>query len=219
MRVLKVLSALVLLLTAAALIYGFIGYLDARSDAPRLSARADNLIAGGRSGVDLGPKQLAKLLLVEDPGFVEHSGVDVSSAGGGLTTITQSLAKRVGFETFKPGIAKIRQTGYAIGLEHELSKDQILALWLDTLEMGPGPDGWMTGFFKASNTIYGKPPADLSDKEFLSLVAVLIAPSTYHLGEDDPKLEDRVARIERMVAGSCNPLGNGDVWLEGCRKD
>ena len=148
---------------------------------------------------------------------MEHSGVDLSSAGGGLTTITQSLAKRVGFETFQPGIAKIRQTGYAIGLEHELTKQEILALWLDTLEMGHGPDGWMTGFFRASNAIYGKAPAELSEREFLSLVAVLIAPSTYHLGKDDPKLEDRVARIERLVAGSCTPLDNGDVWLEGCR--
>ncbi len=217
MRVLKILSALVLLLTAAAFVYGFAGYLDARADAFRLSARADRLIAGGRGGVDLGPRQLAKLLQVEDPGFVDHSGVDLSSAGGGLTTITQSLAKRVGFETFQPGIAKIRQTGYAIGLEHELTKQEILALWLDTLEMGQGPDGWMTGFFRASNAIYGKAPADLTEREFLSLVAVLIAPSTYHLGKDDPKLEDRVARIERLVAGSCTPLDNGDVWLEGCR--
>ena len=83
--------------------------------------------------------------------------------------------------------------------------------------MGHGPDGWMTGFFRASNAIYGKAPAELSEREFLSLVAVLIAPSTYHLGKDDPKLEDRVARIERLVAGSCTPLDNGDVWLEGCR--
>ena len=47
MRVLKILSALVLLLTAAAFVYGFAGYLDARADAFRLSARADRLIAKG----------------------------------------------------------------------------------------------------------------------------------------------------------------------------
>lgn len=73
---------------------------------------------------------------MEDPGFAEHDGVDFSTPGAGLTTITQSAAKRLAFETFRPGIGKIRQTGYAMGLESRLSKDQILALWLDTLEMG-----------------------------------------------------------------------------------
>ncbi|PCD76014.1 hypothetical protein CLN94_11020 [Pseudothioclava arenosa] len=36
--------------------------------------------------------------------------------------------------------------GYALGLERSLRKGLILALWLDALEMGRGPDGWMIGF-------------------------------------------------------------------------
>jgi len=203
---------------AAAVLYGAKGYRDALSDAPQLRRHADDLMARGRGGASLGADHLAILLAVEDPDFANHAGVDFSTPGAGATTITQSAAKRLAFEKFRPGIGKIRQTGYALGLESRLSKPQILALWLDTLEMGEGPDGWMTGFHKASSAIYGRPPAALSDTEFMRLVAVLIAPASYRLGGNDPALDERAGRIVRLVAGACVPEGHGDVWLDGCRQ-
>jgi membrane peptidoglycan carboxypeptidase len=156
-------------------------------------------------------------LRVQDPAFRDHSGVDFSTAGAGATTISQSVSKRLAFKHFEPGIGKIRQTGYALGLEQSLTKDQILALWLDTVEMGRGPDGWMTGFFEASTMVFGVPPSEVTDTEFLRLVAVLIAPASFDLWQGDEKLVARTERIERMLAGECTPLGHGDVWLEGCR--
>ncbi|MGF0540327.1 transglycosylase domain-containing protein [Agrobacterium sp. ES01] len=206
------------LLVVSAFLYGAKGYWDALSDAPQLSQRADDLIAQGHGGDSLGAAHLAILLKVQDPSFTSHPGVDFSTPGAGLTTITQSASKRLAFKEFHPGIGKIRQTGYAMGLESRLSKEQILALWLDTLEMGKGPDGWMRGFYNASSAIYGRPPAELSNAEFIRMVAVLIAPGSYKLGESDAELDGRVARIERLVAGSCVPEGWSDVWLEGCRK-
>ncbi|KZM47991.1 transglycosylase domain-containing protein [Labrenzia sp. OB1] len=218
-RLFKFLGAVFLLLVAAGLIYGVSGYFDALSDADGLALRADALVAEGRGGKDLGEDRLETLLMVQDPAFHQHAGVDVTTPGAGVTTVTQSLAKRVGFREFKPGIGKIRQTGYAIGLERKLTKDQIMALWLDTLEMGRGPDGWMKGFFVASQAIYQRPPAELTEREFLSLVAVLIAPGTYDLRREDAQLQERIARVEKLVSGECTPSGNGDVWLEGCRSE
>jgi membrane carboxypeptidase/penicillin-binding protein PbpC len=217
-RLFKFLAAVFLLLVAAALIYGVAGYFDALSDADGLALRADALVAERHGGKDLGDDRVETLLLVQDPAFHSHAGLDFTTPGAGVTTVTQSLAKRVAFRKFKPGIGKIRQTGYALGLERKLTKDQIIALWLDTLEMGRGPDGWMTGFFVASQAIYLRPPAELTDREFLSLVAVLIAPATYDLGRTDTQLEERIARIEKLVSGACTPTDNGDVWLEGCRR-
>ncbi len=216
-KILKTASTLILAIFAAALAYGGWGYLDAIKDADALKLRADALIAENRGGQSLGDARLRQLLQVQDPNFEGHSGVDMITPGAGVTTITQSAAKRLAFEAFKPGIGKIRQTGYALGLESELTKEQILALWLDTLEMGKGPDGWVTGFHRASEKVFGKAPTDLQETEFLSLVAVLIAPGKYRLGTDDPALAERVERIARLVSGSCSPLDNGDVWLEGCR--
>jgi membrane carboxypeptidase/penicillin-binding protein PbpC len=210
---LVIVSALLLSLFA----YGAKGYLDASLDADALRDRADRLIDQGLDGNSLGSARLDALLQVQDPAFRDHGGVDFTTPGAGATTISQSLSKRLAFETFRPGLAKIRQTGYALGLEQTLSKDQILALWLDTLEMGNGPSGWMTGFHRASQTLHGRDPADLAHREFLQLVAVLIAPSTFDLTTPDPQLETRVARIQRLLAGQCAPLDHGDVWLEGCR--
>jgi hypothetical protein len=197
--------------------YGGKGSLDALSDSGDLRVRADALIARGQGGAALGSGHLATLLTVQDPAFYRHAGIDFSTPGAGATTITQSLAKRLAFDRFRPGIGKIRQTGYALGLERRLSKKQILALWLDTLEMGQGPNGWMTGFYKAASAIYGRSPAELTQDEFIRLVAVLIAPATYDLQSGGGALEERVERIERLVAGVCAPSSHGDVWLEGCR--
>ncbi|MES4992587.1 transglycosylase domain-containing protein [Phyllobacterium sp. 22229] len=217
-RIFKFAGLLLGLLIIATVAYGGKGYWDALSDAPQLAQRADDLIAQGRGGASLGAGHLAILMAVEDPNFANHTGVDFSSAGAGATTITQSVSKRLAFEEFHPGVGKVRQTVYAMGLESRLSKDQILALWLDTLEMGQGPEGWMTGFHTASSAIYGRPPAELSNTEFIRLVAVLIAPGSYKLGENDTALNERVGRIERLVAGTCAPEGLSDVWLEGCRQ-
>ncbi len=215
-KILKYASAILLAMTFAAFAYGGKGYFDALADADTLALRADALISDQRGGVDVGEGRLAQILTVQDPAFYEHSGVDLTTPGAGVTTVSQSLSKRLAFEKFTPGIRKLRQTGYALGLERVLEKDQIIALWLDRLEMGRGPDGWMVGFFHTSDVIYGRPPDELTDEEFLRLIAVLIAPASFDLRSDDPDLDERADRIARLVSGECSPQGNGDVWYEAC---
>ncbi|MET1414747.1 transglycosylase domain-containing protein [Roseibium sp. HPY-6] len=215
-KLFKFLAASVLLLLVGTTVYGASGYLDAISDSKELEARADRLIAADLGGASLGNERYRQLLTVQDPAFEAHGGIDMSTPGAGVTTITQSLAKRLGFEDFTPGIGKIRQTGYALGLERELTKAQIMALWLDTLEMGRGPDGWVTGFHQMSETVYGSTPDAIEADEYLTLLAVLIAPGRYKLGTDDNALRERTDRIRRLLAGECTPNGNSDVWLEGC---
>jgi membrane carboxypeptidase/penicillin-binding protein PbpC len=215
-KIFKVATGVVALVVVGCVGYGAHGYFDAISDADDLRARADALLAANLGGSSLGEKRYRQLLAVQDPRFEHHGGVDMTTPGAGVTTISQSLAKRVGFESFTPGIGKIRQTGYALGLERELSKEQILALWLDTLEMGHGPDGWVTGFHRMSEAVYGAPPHEIDDDQYRSLLAVLIAPGRYRIGTEDDALADRVERIRRLVSGECAPIDNSDVWLEGC---
>ncbi|MCA0964329.1 hypothetical protein [Salipiger bermudensis] len=71
----------------------------------------------------------------------------------------------------------------------------------------------MTGFFAAGVMAFGVPPSDVMETEFLRLVAVLIAPASFDLLQNDEKLLARAERIKRM---QCAPLDHGDVWLEGC---
>ena len=213
----KIIAIVFVVLIAGCGGYFAYGFFDAISDADALRARADRIIAASHGGSSLGEERYRQMLMVQDPQFEHHSGVDMTTPGAGATTISQSLAKRVGFEHFTPGVGKIRQTGYALGLERELSKAQIMALWLDTLEMGHGPNGWVTGFYHMSEALYGAPPSEISDDQYLSLLAVLIAPGRFMIGTGDKALADRVSRIRRRVAGECTPIDNADVWLEGCR--
>ncbi|APX13215.1 transglycosylase domain-containing protein [Tateyamaria omphalii] len=215
-RAFKIAVSLLLLLGAGVFGYGAFGYWDAVRKSDEFAARADALIAEGMGPDGLGVERLRPLILVQDPGFLDHGGVDLSTAGAGLTTISQSLSKRLGFEEFRPGIGKIRQTGFAIGLEDRLNKVQILALWLDTVEMGRGPEGWMTGFFQASESIYGRALGELNNQEYHRLLAVLIAPGQFRLLEADGALDERASRISRLLSGDCSPDGQGGVWLDGC---
>lgn len=216
LRIVQGLGLAAAMVVAGLTFYAVDGYLDALRDASALAERADRLIAEGRGPSGLGLGRFELLLRVEDPAFETHNGVDLSSPGAGITTLTQSLAKRLAFERFRPGLGKLRQTTYALGLERRLTKEQIAALALDTAQMGRGPDGWMQGFYTASGDIYGRAPEALTEAEFLRLVAVLIAPARYDLQRPDPELDDRVGRITRLVHETCEPTGPRDVWLDGC---
>lgn len=192
------------------------GWLDAARDAPGLRARAAAIEAAGGGVAALRPDQVRDLLAVEDPAFRSHSGVDATTPGAGATTLTQSLAKRVAFKRFKPGLGKLRQTAYAFSLERRLSKDEILALWLETASMGRAEAGWVTGFHAAAQAYFGKPAAHLAPREFHTLLAIGIAPGRLNPLRPSPELEERVNRIERLLAGACAPKDHGDVWLDGC---
>ena len=201
----------------AALAYGGQGYMDARRAAPDLKARVAALNSDGHGLDGIDPDLLRILILVEDPGFAVHKGIDLSNKGAGLTTMTQSLSKRLAFRQFTPGLKKIRQTGYAIGLESVLSKEEILTLWLDLVPMGRDAEGhWTTGFHAASLAFYGKPLQDLTEEEFIELVSVPIAPALLNPLQRGEDFEMRVERITRRAAGECAPDSVRDVWLEGC---
>lgn len=205
-----------LALVVAVFLYGGKGWYDAVQLADDFNSKADQLVSNGRGVESLTSQQLETLIKVQDPGFYDHDGIDFSSKGVGITTLTQSLAKRLGFKDYTPGIGKIRQSGFALGLDSVLSKHQQVALFLDTAEMGKGPDGWITGFHNAADIIYQKPVAQLSENEFNSLVAVLIAPSRLKLSAPDAALNERVARITKLAHEKCEPNNFNDVWLEGC---
>lgn len=213
------LSAALLVLFALVvglLAYGAGGRSDALSDSVSLARKANWLIAHDRGGDDLGPGRAAILLAVEDPNFLLHEGDDFGARPGGSTTLTQALAQRLAFERYRPGIAEIRRAGYVRGLEQRLTKAQILALWLETVEMGRSRVGGLRGLFTASRVVYGRPPSELTNAEFLRLVAVVIAPARFHLEGPGPALDERVERIERLISGHRRAASGSDLELQEC---
>ena len=128
------------------------------------------------------------VISVEDHRFYKHKGIDYIAiiralvhdiknkdfAEGG-STITQQLSKNVYFSQDKKIERKIAEVFMAYKIEKELSKDEILELYLNTSYFG---DGYYT-IKDASVGYFGKEPIDLSDAEAIMLAGIPNAPSIY----------------------------------------
>lgn len=164
---------------------------------------------------DLQSHRREVLLAVEDPAFFRHRGVDLETPGAGMTTITQGLVKLMYFPGgFKQGIAKIRQTLIAqYALDALVSKEEQLDLFLNMAYMGSRDGKPVRGFAQAAQAYFGKDFSELSDAEFRSLVAMLIAPND--LAPGTPAHLRRLQRIDAYLSGTSLPSSLLDVEYEG----
>ena len=166
---------------------------------------------------DLPPRRIAMLIKIEDPGFYGHRGVDFSTPGAGMTSITQSLVKRFYFDNFQPGFAKLEQSLIArFVLDPAMSKRAQLEAYLNFSHFGWRSGRPVLGLSAAARTYYGREAASLSDRQFLSLVAMLMAPKEYDPVRRPKANAERVRRIEAMLAGKCKPEGLRDVAYKTC---
>jgi len=209
-----------LALAAAALILLYLGYLGWRITNERkdVAARVDAIVAGADPDeLALPGRRTAILLRVEDPTFWTNKGIDLSTPGASMTTVSQSLGKRIFFDDFEPGFAKgelMALTRFA--LYPEVPKDKVLKAWLATAYLGTHRGRSVIGFADGARTWFGKPLGKLSDREYVELVALVVAPDSLKPGRNDHARKERVSRIERLVAGQCQPTGLRDVMLDGC---
>lgn len=165
---------------------------------------------------DLPSEWLDELLHVEDPGFYDHNGIDLSSPGAGLTTLTQVLVKIHYFDNFQPGLAKYKQSILALVLDSGMSKESQLILVLNTIQLGYINGAKIQGFPNASRAYFGKAFGEINHHEYLSLVAMFIGPSKYNVARNPKANADRVARIEKLLARECAPTGLTDVYYSEC---
>ena len=176
----------------------------------RAYAMADGrwrLPVDARTGVD--PGYLKLLLAYEDQRFRSHHGVDPLALGraalqlvtrghivSGGSTITMQLARLMEPRRERSVSAKLRQMVRALEIERQLSKDQILDLYLALAPFG----GNLEGIRAASIAYFGKEPKRLSLAEAALLVALPQSPETRRL-DRHPEVaraaRDRV--LDRMV--------------------
>jgi len=205
--------------TLAVLLLALVGFESlavwrAKQRTPAVLAEASN---GELQVSDLPKRRIDMLLRVEDPGFYRHHGVDFSTPGAGMTSITQGLVKRFYFSHFHKGFPKIEQSLIArFVLDPAMSKDDQLRAYLNFTYFGRNGGRPVIGYADAARTYYGRELGQLGDHEFLSLVAMTIAPNQLDPVRHKAANDERVRRIEALLAGKCSPTGMRDVTYPGC---
>ena len=142
---------------------------------------------------ELSPNLEQALLATEDVRFYSHSGIDFISLGrvavktilggdrrsGGGSTLTQQLAKNLypRGKTSKIAIVyqKLKEWITAVKLERSYTKQEIIAMYLNTIEFGSNA----FGIRAAAVTFFGKHPSQVNIQEAAILVGVINAPTFY----------------------------------------
>lgn len=129
------------------------------------------------------------LVATEDVRFYQHSGIDLKRTlsaviflgkRGGGSTITQQLAKNLFHDIPQSKLGrigqKIKELVMSVMLERTYTKDEILTMYLNTVDFVHNS----YGIKSAAKTYFNKSVSDLSIEESAVLVGMLKAPSTYN---------------------------------------
>ena len=132
------------------------------------------------------------LISIEDERFTEHSGIDqkalfrvafgvlTGNKKGGGSTITQQLAKNLfprgeNLSTSKLVLRKFQEWITATKLEHNYSKEEIIAMYLNTVFFGHNA----FGIRAAASTFFDKKPKDMNIEECALMAGVVNAPTLF----------------------------------------
>jgi len=148
------------------------------------------------------------VVAVEDRRFYSHGGIDLRAIaraavanlrGGGISqggsTITQQVVKVLYLSPERTFQRKLQEMVLAFALEHQLGKDRILELYLNSIYLGSG--AW--GAPAAAEIYFGRGVAELSLAEAATLAAGIRAPSQINLLADPETARARAALVLRLM--------------------
>ena len=139
------------------------------------------------------------VLAIEDARFYQHSGVDYiglvraavanlkSAKSQGASTITMQVARNVYLSSEKTLTRKVYEVLLTTKLEHTLSKDQILEIYMNQIFLG----NRAYGFYAAAETYFGKQLKDITLAEAAMLAGLPRAPSTQNPVANFKKAKER----------------------------
>lgn len=156
----------------------------------------------------ISPHLKKAVVVAEDLEFFSHDGFSAHEIGEaireaieeweaprGASTITQQLAKNLWLSPSRNPVRKVREVILTKQLEHHLSKERILELYVNVVEFGPG----VYGAEAAARRYFGKPAASLGRREAAMLAASLPRPLQWHPGVESRYYARRVeALLVRM---------------------
>lgn len=204
----KIIKRILLLFLAALLTLGilfvgvgYVNYKKAVSDMP-IQEKVEKIRSQAHYVKidEISPTLLEATVSIEDHRFYQHNGVDYRSLAralvnnifasgivGGGSTITQQLAKNLYFDYQPSYIRKMSEIFLAYDLEAELSKKEILELYVNVINYG---DNHM-GIYEASMGYFGKTPDQLSLDEASLLAGLPQSPSNYQLSNHETAARNR----------------------------
>ena len=171
------------------------------------------------------------VLAIEDARFFEHSGVDYrgmlraalanlrQAKSQGASTITMQVARNVYLSAEKSYTRKIYEVLLTFKLEHLLTKEQILEIYMNQIFLGQRS----YGFESAAQTYFGKTLKDITIAEAAMLAGLPQAPSAYNPVSNPARAARRQQYIidrmesngfiteEELVAARARPLVTQDA--------
>jgi len=156
------------------------------------------------------PEKLQLAFLdIEDARFYDHGGVDfkgvaralysavsTGETSQGASTITMQLARNSFLNAERTVDRKLKETLLAFRIEQELSKKEILELYLNKIYLGKSA----YGVASAAETYYGKPLNQLTLAQYAMIAGLPKAPSRYNpIVNPDRAMQRRNYILQRML--------------------
>lgn len=158
------------------------------------------------------PHLINAFIAIEDERFWTHNGLDIKRIFGaawtnlrtgskqGASTISQQLAKTLYLTLEQTYTRKIKDMYYAIQLERQLSKEQILEAYLNTINLGSGAYGVQA----AAQVYFSKNVEDLTIAEAALIAGIARNPSRYPPMRTLEK--DQVDETVHVILDDSHPL-------------
>jgi len=157
---------------------------------------------------DISPYMEAALLVTEDGRFFKHDGfddraiesaiVDNVRAGTfvrGASTLSMQLAKNLYLSRTKTLSRKLQEAALTMLLEQNFSKRELLELYLNVVEFGPG----IYGVGPAASYYFGQTARDLSPAQAFFLASLLPAPTVQHFAADGRLSASRLRHVQSLL--------------------
>jgi penicillin-binding protein 2D len=153
---------------------------------------------------DISPRLVEATLAIEDRKFYDHYGFDVKGIARaavvnlqhmakvqGAGTITQQLARNLYLNHERTWSRKLKETYYAVQMELQMTKDEILEQYLNQIYYGHSTYGIQA----ASQLFFGKSAADLTLAESAMLAGIPKGPRYYSPYYDAKNAKERQGTV------------------------
>ncbi len=153
---------------------------------------------------DIPPSMVRAVIASEDSRFCRHHGFDLHAIDAALahnqarpgkirggSTISQQTAKNVFLWPQRSWVRKGAEAWFTVLIEALWGKSRIMAVYLNTVEMGPG----VYGVEAAAMRYFHRPARDLSASEADRLAAILPSPLKWSVDAPGPYVRRRAGSI------------------------